>query len=128
MSRRRVVIADPDANPPEYPWRGAPENLATRNQLREMGLRPGRQGVQGLLLWSSNRGSRPRIDGLRFANLFDTEQARPKLPLTPARAAALERADQARRTCPECDATREYVISTRLGMCNECASQYGIVD
>jgi hypothetical protein len=60
---RRVVVADPDASPPVYPWRGAPDHLATRAQLRSMGLRPGRQGVQALLLWRSRRGERPGIDG-----------------------------------------------------------------
>lgn len=30
---------------PDYRWRMAPDGLATRRQLREMGLRPGGQGV-----------------------------------------------------------------------------------
>ena len=52
MSRAAVVLADPDADPPLYPWRSAPGHLATRAQLRAMGLRPGRQGVQALVIWN----------------------------------------------------------------------------
>jgi hypothetical protein len=79
------------------------------------------------LLWPSSRGGRPRVDDLRFAYLFDEGQAVPKLPLTPARAAALEQALEARQTCPECGQHKEYVLSTRLAMCNDCAAAEGLV-
>jgi hypothetical protein len=125
VSRTAVVLADPDANPPLYPWRGAPEHLATRAQLRAMGLRPGRQGVQALLLWPSRRGGRPRVDGLRFAELFDTRLARPRITVSERHAAALAAALAARMTCPACGIDRGYVPSVRLGKCNVCAAAAG---
>jgi ribosomal protein S14 len=125
VSRPAVVLADPDANPPLYPWRGAPGHLATRAQLREMGLRPGRQGVQALLLWPSRRGGRPRVDGLRFAELFDTRLARPRLTVSERHAAAAAAALAARMTCRACGVNRGYVPSRRLGMCNVCAAAAG---
>lgn len=122
MSRPAVVLADPGANPPLYPWRGAPGYLATRGQLREMGLRPGRQGVQALLLWPSRRGGRPRVDGLRFAALFDTRLARPRLTVSERHAAVAAAALAARMTCASCGVNRGYVPSRRLGKCNVCAA------
>lgn len=120
-----LVLADLGANPPLYPWRTAPGHLATRSQLRWMGLRPGRQGVQALVVWRSRRGGRPRIDGLRYAELFDVARARPRVTVTPARAAALEAALAARKTCPACGINRGYVPSGRLGRCNDCAAEPG---
>ncbi len=121
-----MVIADPDADPPVYPWRGAPDWLATRSQLRAMGLRPGRQGVQALLLWPSRRGGRPRIDGYRYASLFAIGLARPRIEVSKARAAALQAALAARQTCPKCGINRGYVPSARLGACNVCAAELGL--
>jgi hypothetical protein len=123
--RPGVVLADPDANPPVYPWRGAPAHLATRAQLREMGLRPGRQGVQALVLWNSRRTGCPRVDGRRYAALYDTGRARPRIAMSPRRAAALEAALAARQTCPRCGVNRGYVPSRRLGTCNPCAAELG---
>jgi hypothetical protein len=119
---RRVVLPDPDASPPVYPWRGAPGHLATRAQLRAMGLRPGRQGVQALVLWPSRRGGRPRVDGLRWAALYDIGRARPRIAMSSRRAAALAAALAARMTCPQCGVNRGYVPSRRLGACNACAA------
>lgn len=120
--RPRLVTADPDACPPVYPWRSAPAHLATRAQLAAQGLRPGRQGVQALLLWPSRRSGRPRVDGYRFARLYDTRLARPRIAVTERRAAALAAALAARMTCPECGINRGYVPSVRLGACNQCAA------
>jgi hypothetical protein len=117
----RVIVPDPDSEPPVYPWRSAPDHLATRSQLRARGLRPGRQGVQALLMWRSRRGGRPLIDGCRFAYLYDIRLARRVLPVTPRRAAALAVALAARQTCPQCGRRQAYVLSRRLGMCNPCA-------
>jgi hypothetical protein len=123
--RRRLVTADPAASPPVYPWRGAPPHLATRAQLAAIDLRPGRQGVQALLLWPSRRGGRPRVDGYRFARLYDTRLARPRIAMTERRAAALAAATAARMTCRVCGVNRGYVPSTRLGACNQCAAEPG---
>jgi hypothetical protein len=121
----RLMVPDLDANPPLYPWRGAPDGLATRAQLRAMGLRPGRQGVQALVVWPSRRGGRPRVDGLRYAELFAVDRARPRITVTSARAAALGAALAARMTCPACGVNRGYVPSARLGKCNDCAAASG---
>lgn len=125
MTRLRPVQADPDASPPVYRWGSAPRHLATRAQLRAAGLRPGRQGVQALLLWPG-RGGRPAIDGYRYAELYDTGQARPAIKMSARRARALRRALDARMTCPRCGINRGYVPSRRLGVCNDCAADLGI--
>jgi len=124
--RARPVLPDPGADPPVYPWRSAPAHLLTRGQLRARGLRPGPQYPAGLILWPSRRGGRPRIDGYRFAVLYDIGQARPRLPVSPARARALAAALAARQTCPECQTRQTYVLSTRLGVCNSCATVSGL--
>lgn len=41
--------------------------------------------------------------------------------MTPARWAALERANAARRVCPECGRDAGYRIPPSLGMCTPCA-------
>jgi hypothetical protein len=116
----RLAVADPDASPPLYTWRSAPPHLKTLRQLHEAGLRPGRQGVQGLVVWYG-RGGRPVLgDGTRFAYLYDVRRARPRLRVTPAHAAAAARATAARRVCPECGVDRGYQPSRRLGHCNVC--------
>ncbi|MER6911126.1 RRQRL motif-containing zinc-binding protein [Streptomyces sp. NPDC000594] len=100
---------------PTYPWRCAPEGLASRRQLRALGLRPGGQPVAGQVL-------RPRRRrGPLTAYLYRIDRARPVRPMTPARRAALDAAMRARRTCPVCRADRGYCIPTSLGMCPHCA-------
>jgi hypothetical protein len=121
----RAVLPDLDASPPTYPWGTAPRHLATRAQLRGMGLRPGRQGVQALVVWQSRRGGRPRAGGLRYAELFDIGCARPRIAMTTARATALAAALAARKTCKACGIDRGYVPSRRLGQCNDCAAASG---
>jgi len=118
--RRRIVFSQPDATPPVYAWQSAPSHLRTREQLTPAGLRPGRQGVQALLVWYG-RGGRPTLaDGTRYAHLYDVSLARPRLRVTPAHAAAAAKATAARRICPECRQDRGYQPSTRLGRCNVC--------
>ena len=97
-----------------------------RAALVARGLRPElKQGVQALLLWPSGRGGRPRVDGYRFARMYDTWLARPRLAVTERRAAALAAALAARMTCPRCGVNRGYVPSARLGACNQCAAEPG---
>ncbi|MGW0991286.1 RRQRL motif-containing zinc-binding protein [Streptomyces sp. NPDC002486] len=103
------------AGVPVYPWRLAPEGLATRRQLRARGLRPGGQDVAAQL-------ERPRRRrGPLVAYLYRIEQAQPVRPMTPARWAALAKANTARRTCPQCHNDTGYVIPAALGMCVPCA-------
>ncbi|KOU73880.1 hypothetical protein ADK61_21695 [Streptomyces sp. XY66] len=104
---------------PVYRWRLAPDGLATRRQLRAAGLRPGGQDVVAQL-------ERPRRRrGPLIAYLYRIDRARPVRPMTPAQAAALDRANAARRTCPACRTDAGYVIPSSLGMCVTCAYPEG---
>ncbi|MFC8263535.1 RRQRL motif-containing zinc-binding protein [Streptomyces sp. NPDC057291] len=100
----------------DYRWRLAPDGLATRRQLRAMGLRPGGQDVAAEL-------KRPRRRrGPLVAYLYRVDLAKPVRPMTPARAVALAKAMLARRTCPNCRTGAGYCIPSTLGMCFPCAS------
>ena len=100
---------------PVFRWRLAPDGYATRRQLRARGLRPGGQDVAAQL-------ERPRRRrGPLVAYLYRVEDAKPVRPMTPAKWAALAKANTARRTCPACGRDAGYVIPTSLGMCVTCA-------
>ncbi|MGI5377093.1 RRQRL motif-containing zinc-binding protein [Streptomyces sp. CA-251387] len=100
---------------PTYPWRYAPDGLATRRQLRARGLRPGGQPIAAQLL-------RPRRRRAPLtAYLYRIDRAKPVRPMTPGKRAALAKAMRARRTCPACRTDAGYVIPGSLGMCVPCA-------
>ncbi|MFJ7196114.1 MULTISPECIES: RRQRL motif-containing zinc-binding protein [unclassified Streptomyces] len=102
------------ASTPVYRWRLAPDGLATRRQLRALGLRPGGQDVAAQL-------ERPRRRrGPLVAYLYRIGRAKPVRPMTPARRTALAAAMAARRTCPVCWQDRGYCIPRSLGMCVTC--------
>jgi hypothetical protein len=103
---------------PTYPWRQAPEHLATRRQLAARGLRPGGQHVQAQILWRTRGGA------IRRAYLYEVARALPKRTPTHAQRAALDKALAARRTCPRCHTDRGYVLPRRIGACNECADAW----
>ncbi|WP_251094523.1 RRQRL motif-containing zinc-binding protein [Streptomyces sp. Caat 7-52] len=101
---------------PMFRWRLAPDGYATRRQLRARGLRPGGQDVAAQL-------ERPRRRrGPLVAYLYRIEDAKPVRPMTPARWAALPKANGARRICPQCRTDAGYVIPASLGTCVPCAS------
>lgn len=100
---------------PVYPWRLAPEGLATRRQLRALGLRPGGQDVAAQL--ERPRRRRPPL----VAYLYRVELAKTVRPMTPARTAALVKAHRARCTCPDCGRMFPYVLPVSLGCCAQCA-------
>ncbi|MCT2589492.1 hypothetical protein LHJ74_06050 [Streptomyces sp. N2-109] len=100
---------------PIFRWRLAPEGYATRRQLRAQGLRPGGQDVAAQL-------ERPRRRrGPLVAYLYRVDRAKPVRPMTPARWAALAKANTARRLCSACGTDAGYVIPTSLGTCVPCA-------
>jgi hypothetical protein len=104
---------------PVYRWRLAPDGYATRRQLRALGLRPGGQDVAAEL-------QRPRRRrGPLVAYLYRIDRAVPVLPMTPARWAALAKANAARRICPACRLDAGYVIPASLGTCVPCAYPQG---
>ncbi|MFI5945548.1 RRQRL motif-containing zinc-binding protein [Streptomyces uncialis] len=114
-----LVDVDPydpgDGSLPVFRWTQAGRaDLATRRQLRAMGLRPG--------------GAEPvaRIEcrgGKRWAWLYRIDLAVPKLPMTLAKEAALDRAMAARQTCPgSCGRRHFHCLPLKtLGSCAECA-------
>src|SRR3954464_3403455 len=103
------------ATVPVYPWHLAPDGMATVRQLRARGLRPGGQDVAAQV-------ERPRRRrGPLVAYLYAIDKAKPVRPMTPAKWAALAKANSARRTCPECRLDAGYVIPTSLGICVLCA-------
>ncbi|MEW2194124.1 RRQRL motif-containing zinc-binding protein [Streptomyces microflavus] len=97
-----------------YRWRLAPDGLATRRQLRALGLRPGGQDVVAEL-HRPRRRKAPLV-----AYLYRIEHAKPVRPMTPARADALAAAMTARRTCSNCRTDVGYCIPRSLGMCVPC--------
>ncbi|MGW9044113.1 RRQRL motif-containing zinc-binding protein [Streptomyces lydicus] len=99
---------------PVFRWHLAPDGYATSRQLRAHGLRPGGQGVAAQL-------ERPRRRAPLIAYLYRVDLAKPVRPMTPAKWAALEKANTARRTCPRCRQDAGYVIPASLGMCVPCA-------
>ncbi|WP_030666134.1 RRQRL motif-containing zinc-binding protein [Streptomyces cellulosae] len=109
---------DPDGiryGVPTYPWRLAPDGLATRRQLRALGLRPGGQPIQGQLMRVNRRtGTDP------IAYLYRVDLALPVRPMTPRKWGALALATLARRTCPSCRLDVGYCIPPSLGMCGLC--------
>ena len=97
---------------PTYPYRLAPDGLATRRQLRKVGLRPNGQPVAAQILWRK---------GKRVAHLYRIDLARPKRTATPAQRAAIDKALVARRTCTTCRQVKDYYIPRRYGECLDCA-------
>ncbi|MFE3085692.1 RRQRL motif-containing zinc-binding protein [Streptomyces albidoflavus] len=100
---------------PVYRWHLAPDGYATRRQLRALGLRPGGQEVAAQIERPRRRRS-PLV-----AYLYRVDRAKPVRPMTPARWAALAKANAARRTCPVCRRDAGYVIPASLGTCGPCA-------
>lgn len=101
---------------PTYPWRCAPDGLATARQLRQMGLRPGGQDIAGQVCRRRRRGR------VLSAYLFRVELALPKRAATPGQLVALGKALRARQTCPECELWVGYVPPSALGgVCLECS-------
>jgi hypothetical protein len=96
---------------PTYPFKFAPEGLATRRQLRVRDLRPGGQDPAAQILWRR---------GKRVAYLYRLDLAVPKRTATPAQRAAIGKALTARRTCPTCQQVKDYYIPRRSGECLDC--------
>jgi len=96
---------------PTYPYRFAPDGLATIRQLRDQCLRPGGQPITAQILWRK---------GKRVAYLYRVDLAKPARLATPAQLAAIHRALKARRTCPTCRREKPYYIPRRTGECLDC--------
>ena len=101
---------------PTYPWRLAPDGLATRRQLRSRGLRPGGQPIAAQVMRVNRRAG-----GVRVSYLYRLDRAKPVRPMTSRKWGALALAMLARRTCPKCRVTYSYCMPASLGMCLLCA-------
>jgi len=100
---------------PTFLWNMAPrdERLATRRQLRAMGLRIGGQQPAAQIFYGSG--------GARFAYLYRVDLAKPVRPMTLAKEAALDRAMAKRQTCPQCRRRYYFCLPLKsLGTCLEC--------
>jgi len=96
--------------------------LATRRQLRALGLRPGGAEPVAVLLFGHHHANRRRIE---HAHLFLISAAAPKRTATPAQLAAIGRALAARRTCRECGREFDTYVSTLSRMCTRCEEATG---
>jgi hypothetical protein len=93
MTRAYDPTGEHHGGTPTFPYKMAPTGLATRRQLRQLGLRPGGQGIAGQILWRR---------GKRVAYLYRIDLALPKREATEAQRAAIDRALLARRVCSTC--------------------------
>ncbi|AEV87184.1 hypothetical protein ACWT_6170 [Actinoplanes sp. SE50] len=112
----RVEFYDPTGSRygfPTFPYRQAPEHLATRRQLRADGLCPNGYDPVAQILWM-HRGQR------RVAYLYRRDLAKPKRVPTAAQLAVVAKMLLARRTCDSCGVTRDYYIPRRTGICLSC--------
>ncbi|MFD4144253.1 RRQRL motif-containing zinc-binding protein [Streptomyces sp. NPDC058572] len=117
MRLRRADCFDPTGERfgiPTFPWRMAPDGYATRRQLRAADLRPGGQQVAAQCLRPRHRR------GPLVAYLYRIDRALPVRPMTPARRAALVKANAAQRICPNCRRDAGYRIPRSHGMCGRC--------
>ncbi|SCG19738.1 hypothetical protein GA0070610_6142 [Micromonospora echinofusca] len=96
---------------PTFPFQSAPDGLATRRQLRAVGLRPGGNDPVAQILWRR---------GKRVAYLYRLDLAAPKRVATPAQREAIAKALRARRTCRVCGLVQPYYIPRRYGCCLDC--------
>jgi len=93
-----------------YPWFDqVPEHLKTRRQLADLGLRPGGP-VGAQVVWRR---------GKAHADLYDKNAALPKREMTDAQRAALEKAQEKRRTCRRCGTVFSFVLGYDFD-CPEC--------
>ncbi|BCL23010.1 RRQRL motif-containing zinc-binding protein [Streptomyces tuirus] len=100
---------------PTYPFRLAPDGLATRRQLRAKGLRPGGQPIAAQVMRANRRAG-----GVQVAYLYWIDLAKPVRPMTSRKWGALALAMLARRTCPRCLLDVGYCIPRSYGICGMC--------
>ncbi|WP_224228325.1 MULTISPECIES: RRQRL motif-containing zinc-binding protein [Streptomyces] len=100
----------PQATLPVYKRNQAPDGLATKRQLRAMGLSYGGLDVVAEV----------ETRGPKNGYLYEIAKARPIRPMTLAQEYALDKAMAARQTCPECRRRFYGCLPTSLGICLEC--------
>uniref|UniRef100_UPI0034DF11C5 RRQRL motif-containing zinc-binding protein n=1 Tax=Streptomyces flavofungini TaxID=68200 RepID=UPI0034DF11C5 len=125
-TRRRETLRVPRSSAPlpEYDRSTLPESLglATRRQLREMGLSPGANTGPVAILRCALCATRPQWSCRHPTRgyLLRIDLAKPKRTPTLAQERALDRAMAARQTCGQCERRFYVCLSKRLGCCLEC--------
>ncbi|GAA2980516.1 hypothetical protein LV75_000657 [Actinokineospora diospyrosa] len=101
---------------PLVSWGIAPRDLvATRRQLRAMGLRPnGQEPVAYLYFYCRRAGKKV------FAELFLISKSAPHRPATPAQHTAIAKANLAKRICRTCGRDAGYVVPLETRQCTDC--------
>jgi hypothetical protein len=94
---------------------------ATREQLKQAGLRPGGQDPAALL-WFRNRTNCKWV----YAALYVIAEAKPRFPMTPAKYRAIQKACAARRVCPDCREDGGDYICPSVGVCEACQYRHGL--
>ncbi|MEU1122007.1 RRQRL motif-containing zinc-binding protein [Streptomyces sp. NPDC005899] len=120
-----VIDINPYAQPPSaaietFDWQASPNGLATRRQLRALGLRPGGHDPVAQLRCRACL-TKPARTCTRMAYLYRIDLALPVRPMTLAKEAALDRAMAKRTTCPRCLRRYHFCLPLRtIGSCLEC--------
>ncbi|WP_327270793.1 hypothetical protein OG233_30810 (plasmid) [Streptomyces sp. NBC_01218] len=120
-----LVDVDPYAKTPTatiatFDWQASPAGLATRRQLRALGLRPGGQDPVAQLRCRACL-TKPARPCTRLAYLYRIDLALPVRPMTLAKELALDRAMARRSTCPACHRRYHFCLPLRtIGSCLEC--------
>lgn len=100
---------------PTYGWNAAPTGLATRRQLRALGLQPARQHPVAQVMWPRGRS------GHGFAYLYAITLAKPKKPATPGQLRAVAAMLAARSTCTKCGVNYGHCLPRSwAGICWLC--------
>lgn len=106
MTRIAARFDDPEGRVhgiPTYPWRMAPDGLATKRQLAAQGLRPAGSPVVAQVMWR-----RRRKDAVAY--LYRVVDAKPKRPPTPGNLRAVAAMLAARSTCQRCGKVFDYCL------------------
>ncbi|WP_214369778.1 RRQRL motif-containing zinc-binding protein [Pseudonocardia sp. H11422] len=107
----RWVLGRIEDGLPTFRWGWVPEGLATRRQLRALGLRPGGQDPVAQIKWRRGR---------RWAGLYRVDLAMPRRTPTAAQLAAVGAALAARRRCVGCGRDAGYVVPRVERLCGDC--------
>lgn len=116
MTRHRRRFFDPEGKRyglPTWPWRMAPEGLATRRQLSAAGLRPGGAAPAGQVMWMRRRT-------VAVAYLYPLSAAKPKRVLTPGLSRAVAAMNAALATCRSCGLLFDFRLPAGR-LCLACA-------
>lgn len=114
--KRQPVHACPGV--PWYEWENAPEQLKTKTQLREMGLRLKKDARPAGCLWYGKSSS--------WVWLYEVSQAEERPAASEKQLAAAEKArakQKELRTCQRCGVEQRSRSDLERGLCDDCQLQ-----